>query len=64
MGQTERQRRFAAIAIRGDGTRVPVRLPQNVAVLLLGTLEALALELIGLITGSRRETGERRRQRH
>jgi hypothetical protein len=64
MGQTERQRRFSAIAVRGDGTRVPVRLPQNVAVLLLGTLEALALELIGLITGSRRETGERRRQRH
>lgn len=63
MGQTERQRRFAAIAIRGDGTRVPVRLSPNVAVLLLGTLEALALELVGLITGSRRESGERRRQR-
>ena len=61
MGQTERQRRFAAIAIRGDGTRVPVRLSPNVAVLLLGTLEALALELIGLITGSRRENGGMRR---
>ena len=63
MGQTRRQHRFAAIAIRGDGTRVPVRLSQNVAVLLLGTLEALALELVGLITGSRRETGEGRRER-
>jgi hypothetical protein len=63
MGQTERQRRLAAIAIRGDGTRVPVRLPQNVAVLLLGQLEAIALELIGLITGSRWESGARRRPR-
>jgi hypothetical protein len=61
MGQTERRRQLAAIAIRGDGTRVPVRLPQNVAVLLLGTLEALGLELIGLITGSRWESGGRRR---
>ena len=26
MGQTDRERRFVAIAIRGDGTRVPVRL--------------------------------------
>jgi hypothetical protein len=61
MGQTERQRHFAAIAIRGDGTRVPVKLSQNVAVLLLGKLEAIALELVGLITGSRWESGDRRR---
>jgi hypothetical protein len=61
MGQTERQRHFAAIAIRGDGTRMPVKLSQNVAVLLLGKLEAIALELVGLITGSRWESGDRRR---
>jgi hypothetical protein len=61
MGQTDRQRDFAAIAIRGDGTRVPVRLPQPVAVAFLGKLEVVVLELISLITGSRRETGDRRR---
>ncbi len=61
MGQTDRQRSFAAIAIRGDGTRVPVRLPQPVEVSLLGKFEAIVLELIGLITGSRWESGDRRR---
>ncbi len=61
MGQTSRQRHFAAIAIRGDGTRVPVRLPQSVEVSLLGKLEVIVLELRGLITGSRRESGDRRR---
>ena len=61
MGQTDRQRNFAAIAIRGDGRRVPVRLPQDVEVSLLGKLEVVILELIGLITGSRRESGDRRR---
>jgi hypothetical protein len=40
---------------------VPVRLPHNVEVSLLGRLEVLALELIGLITGSRWESGDRRR---
>jgi len=59
MGQ--RNRRFAAIAIRSDGRRVPVRLPQSVEVSLLGKLEDVLLELIDLITGSRRETGDRRR---
>ena len=61
MGQTDRQRQFAAIAIRGDGRRVPVRLSQNVEVSILGKLEVVALELISLITGSRRESGDRRR---
>ncbi len=61
MGQTDRERQFVAIAVRGDGTRVPVRLPHNVEVSLLSRLEVLALELIGLITGSRRESGDRRR---
>lgn len=59
MGQ--RNRHFAAIAIRGDGRPVPVRLPQDVEVSLLGKLEVVLLELIDLITGSRRETGDRRR---
>jgi hypothetical protein len=61
MGQTNRQRSFAAIAIRGDGTRVSVRLSQPVAVSLVGKFEAVVLELIGLITGSRWESGDRRR---
>lgn len=61
MGQTDRQRHFAALAIRDDGTRVPVNLPQPVGVSLLGKLEVIALELIGLITGSRWEPGDRRR---
>ena len=61
MGQTARQRHFAALAIRDDGTRVPVNLPQPVEVSLLGKFEVIALELIGLITGSRRESGDRRR---
>ncbi len=61
MGQTERQRKLVAIAIRGDGTRVHVRLSQPVEVSLLGKLEVIALELIGLITGSRWEPGSRRR---
>jgi len=61
MGQTDPERQYAAIAIRGDGQRVPVRLPQPVEVSLLGKLEVSILELIGLITGSRRESGDRRR---
>lgn len=61
MGQTDRQRHFAAIATRSDGSRMPVRLPQPVEVSLLGKLEVIALELIGLITRSRWEPGDRRR---
>jgi hypothetical protein len=61
MGQSNRQRSFVAIAIRGDGTRVPVRLPQDVEVTILGKLEVIVLELISLITGSRWEPGDRRR---
>ena len=41
--------------------RVPVDLPQPVEVSLLVKLEVIALELIGLITGSRWEPGDRRR---
>ena len=61
MGQTDRQRKYAALAIREDGTRVPVNLPQPVEVSILGKLEDVVLELIGLITGSRWEPGDRRR---
>jgi hypothetical protein len=61
MGQTDRERHFAAIAIRGDGTRVSVRLPQPVEVSLLGKLEVIVLGLIDLISGSRWESGDRRR---
>ena len=61
MGQSDRQRNYAALAIREDGTRVPVNLPQPVEVSLIGKLEVVLLELIGLITGSRRESGDRRR---
>ena len=61
MGQRDRERKFAAIAIRGDGQLVPVLLPMDVEVSLLGKLEDVLLELIGLITGSRRESGDRRR---
>ena len=61
MGQTDRQRQYAALAIRADGTRVPVNLPQPVEVSLLGKLEVIVLDLIGLITGSRWEPGDRRR---
>ncbi len=61
MGQTDRQRNYAALAIRGDGKRVPVNLPQPVEVALVAKLELIVLELVGLITGSRRESGDRRR---
>jgi len=61
MGQIDQQRNYAALAIRKDGTRVPVNLPQPVEVSLLGKLEDIVLELIGLITGSRWEPGDRRR---
>jgi len=61
MGQTDRQRHYAATAIRGDGSRVTVRLPQPVEVSLVGKLEVFVFELIGLITGSRWEPGDRRR---
>jgi len=61
MGHIDRQRSFAALAIRRDGRRMPVILPQPVEVSLLAKFEAVVLELIGLITGSRWEPGDRRR---
>ena len=44
MGQTDRQRQYSALAVRGDGTRMPVNLPQPVAVSLLGKLEDSILD--------------------
>lgn len=61
MGQQQRQRQFVALAIREDGQRVPVQLSDAADVSILGKLELVALELIAILTGSRRETGGRRR---
>jgi hypothetical protein len=60
MGQQHRSRRLAAVAIRADGRRVPVQLP-DAEVSLLGKLELVALGLIAILTGSRREPGGKRR---
>jgi hypothetical protein len=61
VGLTDRRRNAFAIAIREDGSRVPVRMPTPFAVTLLNKLELLVLGLVALITGSRRESGGRRR---
>lgn len=52
-------RRFAAVAMRADGRRVPVQLPVA-EVSILAKLELVVLGLLGILTGSRRETGGRR----
>jgi hypothetical protein len=59
MVRQHRNRRFAAVAMRADGTRVPVQLPVA-EVSILAKLELVALELLGILTGSRRETGGKR----
>ncbi len=59
MTETRTNRRFAAVAIRADGTRVPVRLDAPDS--LLAKLDLLVLGLLALITGSRRESGGTRR---
>lgn len=61
MGQTDRSRKLVAIAIRADGRRVPVRLPDPAEVSILAKLELVVLGLLALLTGSRRESGGRRR---
>jgi len=61
MGQQNRYRRLVAVAIRADGRRVPMQLPDDSEVSLIAKLELVALELIGILTGSRRETGGGRR---
>jgi hypothetical protein len=59
MVQQQRNRRLAAVAMRADGRRVPVQLPVA-EVSILARLERVALELLGILTGSRRETGGKR----
>ena len=61
MGRTDRHRILTAIAIRADGRRVPVDLPSDVEVSIIGRLELIVLGLLALITGSRKEPGDRRR---
>jgi hypothetical protein len=61
VGQTDRNRKLVAIAIRADGRRVPVRLPDPAEVSILAKLELIVLGLLDLLTGSRRESGGRRR---
>jgi hypothetical protein len=61
VSQFDRSRAYSAVAISADGRRVPVQLPHSAEVSLLAKLERIALELIALITGSRREPGGRRR---
>jgi len=60
MNQAHRDRRLSAVAIRADGTRVPVRLPDPAESTVFGKLVLLVTGLLALITGSRREPGGRR----
>jgi hypothetical protein len=60
MGQQQRHRRLVAIAIREDGRRAPVQLSDNAEVSLLAKVELVVLELIGILIGSRRESGGKR----
>ena len=61
VSQFDRSRAMSAVGISADGRRVPVQLPHSADVSLLAKLERIVLELIALITGSRREPGGRRR---
>ncbi len=55
------QRDFVAVVITADGRRVPVPFGQVASSpSLRDTIRVLLLGLIGLITGSRRESGGRR----
>jgi hypothetical protein len=60
MGQQQRHRRLVAIAIREDGRRAPVQLSDNAEVSLLAKVELVVLDLIGILIGSRRESGGKR----
>jgi hypothetical protein len=59
MVQQHRDRRLAAVAVRADGRRVPVQLPVA-EVSIVARLELVVLGLLGILTGSRRETGGKR----
>jgi hypothetical protein len=58
--ETRTNRSLAAVAIRADGRRVPVRLASP-SETLLAKIDLLVVGLLALITGSRREPGGRRR---
>lgn len=60
MGQFDRPRKLVAIAVRADGSRVPVRLPVA-EVSILSKFELLVLGLLAILTGSRQEPGGKRR---
>jgi len=61
MVRNAEQRELVAVVVTADGRRVPVRYGQTTRPeSLLAVLRLLVLGLVGLITGSRRETGGRR----
>ncbi|MGZ3586908.1 MAG: hypothetical protein ACXVAE_01300 [Candidatus Limnocylindrales bacterium] len=55
------QRELVAVVVTADGRRVPMRFRDAAPdTSLAGAVRLLVLELLSLITGSRRETGGRR----
>jgi hypothetical protein len=58
--ETRTNRSFVAVAIRADGSRVPVRLASP-SETLIAKIDLLVVGLLALITGSRRESGGKRR---
>jgi hypothetical protein len=61
MVRNAEQRELVAIVVTSDGRRVPMRYADTTsATSFLAVLRALVLGLVGLITGSRRESGGRR----
>jgi hypothetical protein len=63
LGQTNHSPELVAVVVTADGRRMPVRFSDTPAadVSILGIVKDLVLELLALITGSRREPGGRRR---
>jgi hypothetical protein len=60
MGLFDRNR-FAPVAVRVDGRRAPVRMPDAAEVSILSKIELVVLDLLALLLGSRRESGGKRR---
>jgi hypothetical protein len=63
LGQTNSSPELVAVVITADGRRMPVRFSDTPAadVSIPSILKGIVLELLALITGSRREPGGRRR---
>jgi hypothetical protein len=59
MGLFDRKR-LAPVAVRADGRRAPVQLP-DAEVSILSKVELVVLDLLALLLGSRRESGGKRR---